>query len=95
MPSRHRPQEEEVHMSYRDCSPDRGRDGHTRLTLVTGASSSIGRPFARRLGADGYNLVVVGRRRDRLEELVAALSTVQGSSSCRRPRHRRRCGGCR
>lgn len=48
----------------------------TGLALITGASSGIGRAFALRLGSEGYNLVVVGRQRERLEQLAAALPDV-------------------
>lgn len=43
--------------------------------VITGASSGIGVEFAKRLAKEGYPLVLIARRKERLEKLAESLQT--------------------
>jgi uncharacterized protein len=46
----------------------------SKTAVVTGATSGLGGAFAKRLAAQGFNLIVTGRRQEKLQQLAADLT---------------------
>jgi short-subunit dehydrogenase len=53
-----------------------------QTVIITGASSGIGEAVARRCGAEGANVVLFARRRDRLEKLGAEIDPAGQRTLC-------------
>ena len=51
------------------------------LAIVSGASSGIGAAYARRLASEGYDVALVARRKQRLDELASEVSNKYGVSA--------------
>lgn len=49
------------------------------IAVITGATSGIGAEFARKFAAKGYDLVVTGRRKDKIAQLVKEIEERYGT----------------
>jgi hypothetical protein len=57
---------------------DKAMNSSKTIAVVTGASSGIGSVYADRLARRGYDLLLVARRRDRLQDLATKLEQAYG-----------------
>ncbi|WP_026620996.1 NAD(P)-dependent dehydrogenase (short-subunit alcohol dehydrogenase family) (plasmid) [Ensifer sp. WSM1721] len=55
------------------------RSGEGKIALVTGGGTGVGRGIAKALSAEGYSLVITGRRPDVLERAAGGISAGPGS----------------
>ncbi len=46
-----------------------------KIVLITGATSGIGKACAQKFAANNYNVIITGRRKERIEELKTELET--------------------
>ncbi|WP_461209126.1 SDR family oxidoreductase [Desulfocurvus sp. DL9XJH121] len=54
----------------------------TKTICITGATAGFGAAMARRFAAEGWNVIATGRRRDRLDQLVAELGADKAMGAC-------------
>jgi len=54
----------------------------TKIALVTGGGSGVGRASALKLGKNGYHVLVTGRRLDALQETVAMIGGAGSAITC-------------
>jgi 3-hydroxy acid dehydrogenase/malonic semialdehyde reductase len=53
----------------------------SKIILVTGATSGFGKAIAEKFGAAGYDVIITGRRKDRLEQISKELKEKFGTNT--------------
>src|SRR5438445_11700599 len=56
------------------ASASKGKIKRNKIAMITGAGSGVGRAVARALAEQGWQLALVGRKRDTLDETAKALT---------------------